>query len=97
MLVSSGYIYIYIYTYIYTYIYIYISTNLKEKKPGRLGLCLCSAEYVKQMVRMYNVINLAVPQKVWRISHTLHQPTALKIGFNQRTWLELCVRKMVTI
>jgi hypothetical protein len=48
----------------------------KIKKSGRLGLYLCSAEYVKGMVRMYGVINLAVSQKVWRISQTLHQPAA---------------------
>ena len=37
--------------------------NLK-KKSGRLGLCLGSAEYVKQMVRTYSVINLVASQKV---------------------------------
>jgi hypothetical protein len=50
--------------------------NESEKKSGRFGVCLFSAEYVKQMDRMYSVTNLAVSQKVWRISHTLHQPAA---------------------
>jgi hypothetical protein len=58
---------------LYIYIYHYESG---KKNSGRLGLCLCCAEYVKQMVRMYSVINLAVSQKVWRISHTLYQQTA---------------------